>query len=467
MKMKKLPIISVLILILVVLTFSCKTTEPTLPKEKPTTEAQKEEGFTRVGFATKLEKLVSENKHDEAIALFETVPEPDASDSAIQILKLSILISAHYLEEAEILVVELESLYPGNVEILYIQAMLATARADQTSRTKYLNAILKIEPNNASALTGLALDYLNKKNYKQAKSFLIKAIAAEPTNTDALLGLARVYYMESELAKAGDTLNLAIEKSPDYSVLWAERARVKSEMRDLKGALTDIKQAIELDPEVHSHWMDYGTYLISSANKAEAKKAFTEALRLDSNDYLSYIYRAGINDDLGHRQEAIKDYSKVCTLFPQYHYAAESLGVLLWEEKDWLGSKKAFIQALEWNPKNVSYALMITLCTYKIGSENDAKNFMSKYIATMDRASTEYFLCRLFVDKSGDADVLNRLTKEKNNNVKNRMLFYMAMYYDLFGNKALSQKYFIEITSIPSPNFFEFRLSEWELGKYK
>ncbi|HKL85840.1 MAG TPA: tetratricopeptide repeat protein [Treponemataceae bacterium] len=465
MNLKKMPIVIMSIFISVILTFSCKTTAPSLPVEKPSTSEEKEVPFTRVRFATELEKLVSENRYDDALALFDTVPEPDASDSAIQILKLSILISARYLDEAENLVVELEAQYPGNIEILYIQAMLATARADQTKRTKYLNAILKIEPNNASALTGLALDYLNKKNYKQAKTLLIKAIVAEPKNTDALLGLARVYYMESELAKAGDTLNLAIEKSPEYSVLWAERARVKSEMKDLSGAIKDIKKAIELDPEIHSHWMDLGTYLISSGNKAGAQKAFTEALTLDPNNYLGYIYRAGLNDDLGNRKEAISDYTKVCALFPQYHYASESLGILLWEDGNWMGSKKAFLQALEWNPKNASYALMVTLCSYRAGNDKEAKNFMSQYIATLDRSSTEYFLCRLFVDKSSDGDVLNRITKETNVNIKNRMLFYMAMFYDLFGSKSLSQKYLIEITSIPSPTFFEYRLSERELGK--
>lgn len=471
MKLKKshknVFIVRISLLLFTLLSFSCKTTMPTAPTEKPIPVEEKEEIFTRIGFASNLEKLVSENKYDAALELFDTVPEPDASDSAIQILKLSIMISAGYLDKAENRVIELETLYPGNIEILYIQAMLATARADQTKRTKYLNAILKIEPNNSSALTGLALDYLNKKNYKQAKTLLIRAIAAEPTNTDALLGLARVYYMESELAKAGDTLNLAIEKNPEYSVLWAERARVKSEMKDLSGALKDIQKAVELDPDAHSHWMDYGIYLISTGKKTEAQKAFSEAIRLDPEDYLGYIYRAGLNDDLGNTQEAISDYTKVCTVFPQYHYAAESLGILLWEQKDWIGSKKAFLQALEWNPKNATYALMITLCTYRAGNENEAKNFMSQYIATMNRTSIEYFLCRLFVDKSGDADVLNRIMKEPNINTKNRMLYYVAMYYELFNNKALAQKFFIEITSLPSPNFFEFRLSEWELGKKK
>jgi len=88
---------------------------------------------------------------------------------------------------------------------------------------------------------------------------------------------------------------------------------------------------------------------------------------------------------------------------------------------------------------------------------------MGKYIASLDRTSTEYFLCRLFVDRSGDADVLARIMKEKDINARNRMLYYSAMYYELFGSKYIAQKYYLEVISITAPNFFEYRLSQWAI----
>lgn len=447
--------------------FSCKTAQSTGPVnpetgEKEAVEEKKPE-YTRIAFGEQLDKLLTEGKYDEAIALFDTVPEPDASDLSIKMLKLSILISAGKKEESTALATELETLYPDNADILYIQAILAGARNDKTSRTKYLNAVLKVQPKHSQAMTALGLDLLERKNYTQAKGWLIKAISADPENSDALLGLARVYYMEAELAKAGSTLNLAIGKTPDYSVLWAERARVKSESRDLPGAIDDIKKAIDLDPRVYGHWTDYGNYLISAGKKQESREAFSEAIKLKPEYYLAYIYRAGLNDDLGNTDEAISDYTKVCVLLPEYYYAAESLGILLWGKGNYAASGAAFQQALSWSPKNSSYALMATLCLYRDNKGDEAKKFMSKYITTMDRTKTDYFLCRLFVDKSGDADVLNRITKEKNSTTRNRMLFYSAMYYELFQNKAVAQKFYTEVASVPSPGFFEYRLSKWAL----
>ena len=447
--------------------FSCATTapKPTLVTETPTEKLPKpqEPAYTRVAFGEKLKNLVVDGKYDEAIALFDTVPEPDASALSIRMLKLSILISAGKKNESIALANELETAYSGNVDILYTQAILAESRNDLTNRTKYLNRILQIQPNNSQALTALGTDFLGQKNYPQAKTLLIRAISADPENTDALLGLARVYYMQADLEKAGSTLNLAIAKAPDNSVLWAEQARVKSETNDLPGAIEDIKHAVTLDPGIYGQWVDYGNYLISSAKKAEAREVFTKAIELEPESYLAYIYRAGLNDDLGNTDEAISDYAKICRLYPQYYFAAESLGILLWGKGDYEQSGRAFLQALSQNPKNTSYALMATLCYYRSNKADEAKKFMAKYITTLDHAKTEYFLCRLFVDKSGDADVLSRIEKETDVTDRSRMLFYSAMYYDLFQSKLTAQKFYIEVTSAKAPVFFEYRLCEWAL----
>lgn len=458
-----------------VLASSCQTTKSPTQKQEISTEIVKEapkelevipeteKVFTRAAFAEQLSILLSENKRAEALALFDTVPEPDASDPEIKKLKLSIMIAHGMLSDSAEIANALEKEDPKNPEIAYMQAMIATAKNDQTNRTKYLNQVLQYDPNNSSAMTGLGLDYLGKKNYSQAKKLLLKAVSTDKNNTDALLGLSKVYYMENELDKAETSLNLAISKEPNYSLLWTELARIKSETNNLAGALEDMKKAVSLDPTIYGQWVDYGNYLISAAKKEEAREAFSQAIAIDSKQYLAYIYRAGLNDELGYTEDAVKDYQIICNLYPQYYYAAESLGVLLWKNKNWDGSRAAFQQALYYNPKNTSYALMATICLYKDNKTQEAKKFMSQYLPTLDRNTTDYFLCRLFVDLSGDTDVLNRITKEKNANTRSRMLFYAAMYYDLFLNQSIAQKYYIEVLSNKTPSFFEFRLSEWAL----
>lgn len=431
--------------------------EKPLP-EKPVAETKAE--WTSVAFAEALAEMVSARDFNGALALFDTVPAEKAGDLELRKLKLSLLVSAGRLEEGKALAAELEALLPEDTEVLRAGAVLASAGKDRSKRLDYLNRILKIEPDNSAALTDLGNDFLSRKGYAQAKTNFLKALSADASNVDAMLGLARTYYMIDDLPKARDTLNLAVSKEGTYSALWAERARVLSELGQHSEAIADIEKAVALDPNVYSQWIDYGNYLLPTDRRNEALKAFSAAINLEPDQYLAYIYRAGLRDETGDREGAASDYRNVVRLYPRYFYASEGLGLILWEKGEYSAAAGSFQEALSYAPKNAYYALMTVLSLYRSGNDADAKAFMSKYLATLNRDSTEYFLCRLFVDKAGDAEVINRIMKEKNGTTRSRYLFYAAAWFDLFSNKNVAQKYYVEVLSNPNPGFYEYRLSK-------
>ncbi len=437
---------------------------PTKPPAETPKPADKKE-FSRLEFATELDKLLAARKYDEAVASFDSVPESETSSIPMLKIKLAVLISASRLDEATAVAERLEKAAPTDADVLYSRSILAGARGDQAAKAKYLTRTIQAEPDHSDAHTSLGLGKLSSGDYEGAKAHFVRASAANPANTDALLGLARVYYMKEDLPRARDTLDAALEKETRHGSIWAERARVRSETGDLPGAIQDARKAVELEPLVYGNWVDMGTYYISAGKKRDAREAFGEAIKIDPAQYLAYIYRAGLNDDLENTDEAVADYRMVCKLYPRYYYAAEALGILLWGKGDYAGSRDAFRLALTHSPNNPYYALLYALCYFREGKNAEGKEFMANYIKTMNRESTEYFLCRLFVDKSGEADVLNRITKEKKAVARNRMLFYAAEYYDIFQNKDIAQKYYLEIIATPSPSFFEYRLSKWAVTR--
>ncbi len=429
--------------------------------EKSAAETKAE--WTSVAFAESLAGLVSNRDFEGALALFDAVPAEKAGDPDIRKLKLSLLVSAGRLEEGKGLCSELEAELPEDTEVLYAGAVLASAGNERSKRLDYLNRILKIEPGNSAALTDLGNDFLSRKGYAQAKTNFLKALSSDASNVDAMLGLARTYYMTDDLPKARDTLNLAVSKEENYSVLWAERARVLSELGQHSDAIADIERAVALDPQIYGQWIDYGNYLLPTDRRNEALKAFSAAIELEPDQYLAYIYRAGLRDETGDREGAASDYRNVVRLYPRYFYASEGLGIILWEKGEYAGAAASFQEALSYAPKNAYYALMTVLSLYRSGNDADAKAFMSKYLATLNRDSTDYFLCRLFVDKAGDAEVINRIMKEKNGTTRSRYLFYAAEWFDLFSNKNVAQKYYVEVLSNPNPGFYEYRLSQTAL----
>jgi hypothetical protein len=70
---------------------------------------------------------------------------------------------------------------------------------------------------------------------------------------------------------------------------------------------------------------------------------------------------------------------------------------------------------------------------------------------------------KLYHDLSGDGDVAIKIDQEKNFDVKSKMLFYLANYYDIRGNKTLANNYFIQVRDMGRTGTIEWKINEWIL----
>ena len=70
-------------------------------------------------------------------------------------------------------------------------------------------------------------------------------------------------------------------------------------------------------------------------------------------------------------------------------------------------------------------------------------------------------MLRLYHDLAGDSDAAARIDREPNLDAKARMLFYLANYYDIRGNKILADKYFLQVKELNRTATFEWRINEW------
>ncbi|MGP1490195.1 MAG: tetratricopeptide repeat protein [Treponema sp.] len=424
-----------------------------------------EEVPPRVIFGEQLSLLLSEQKWDEAVALFDTLPDEDRNSLAIQNLKAAVLISIGRIAQAETVAKALEKRYPNELDVLYTMAMIAQAKNDKKMRSTYLKKILKLDPDNIQALQEEGLDLYNQGSYKEAGETFMKILKKQPRDVSALIWCGKVRYLDNKLKEAEQYYLTALQYEPNNSLAIAELARIKSETNRMAEAITDIKKAIELEPDAAPHWTDLGSYNLQIGRREEALDAFNHAVALVPDSYFVHIYIAGIYDDLGKKDDAIRHYRKVTEFYPQYYFAYEGLAILLFEKKDWAGSRNAFINALRYAPDNTYYALAATLCSYKMEKKTEAKDFISKYLKTVDRSQreTDYYLCRLFNDFAGDSDVSNRIMKEKDETVRLRKFFYLAEFYQLAGKGHLAEKYLLEIKTTQYPSFFEYRLAIAEL----
>ena len=344
-------------------------TQPTRQKtEKLTssgnTKERTEETPLRVIFGQQLQTLLSEQKGAEAIALFDTLPEEDSASLSIRNLKVAVLISIGQIKDAEKTARDLEKEYPNDLNVLYTMTMVAQAKNDTKMRNAYLKKILKLDPHNVQALQEEGIDFYNQGNYKEAGKTFRKILKKHPNDVQALIWCGKVYYLDNKLQEAEECYRAALNYQPKNSLAIAELARIKSETNRMAEAIADIQKAIELESDAAPHWTDLGSYNLQIGRREDALAAFNRAIELVPDSYFIHIYLAGLNDDLGNKEAAIKHHTKVTELYPQYYFAYEGLGILLFEKKDWEGSRRAFVNALRYAPTNTYYALSATVCSY-------------------------------------------------------------------------------------------------------
>ncbi|WP_187107396.1 tetratricopeptide repeat protein [Treponema pectinovorum] len=419
-----------------------------------------------IQFVQKLSSILQNGTTEEALNLFDSIPEKLKDDVDMMSLKASLYLSANKILQAQELASSLYAKEPKNLEVLNINVMVAKKKGDNASKAKFIKQILAIEPNNAGANIELADEQALKKNWRNARDYYRKALVSSPEDTDALFGYAKMcYYMEKD-KDAKDAFNKLYKIDPENPQVNAYLAKYEAENKQYKKAIEYVKVALKYEPLNIDHWFDFGTYSRMAGRYKDAEDAWKKAILLESDYFLGYAYLAGLYDEQNRRSDALEYYRKTVEKNPQYYYAYESLGMFAWDSGNWEESQKAFEEALKKNPDSISYKLMVAACMYKRSKIQEMRAFTENLMKkSTDKQGMEYKLIRLYHDRGGDADVALNIQKETNRTKKGRYLFYLALYYTLNGNDSLAHKYYNEVTQMQSPMFFEYRLAQWAGGE--
>ncbi|MCQ2981207.1 MAG: tetratricopeptide repeat protein [Treponemataceae bacterium] len=462
-----LTVSAVSLLFLAALT-GCASKPESVPQPPVEIPAEPEpEVFTEEGFIVRLQRALRESTVEDALALYDELPEEYADDFDLLYLKATLLFSIADYEGAAAQADELEEIDPVNTDLMMLRMMLAKASGNAADKQKVLQDLLKVDPTNTDANTELGDEWMLKRNFKKANQYYIKALAGDANNVDALLGYGQSCYYLGELQKAQDTFEKLTSVDPTNAFAWSFLAKLDCEYEDYASAIKNIRHALDLEPEFYDYWVDYGLYLNHRNLNQEAIDAWTRAIELRPDYFLAYVYRGGIYDSLNRLEDALNDFVTVTKLNKEYYYADESIAVLLWGLQDYTRSRAWFEKTLELYPSSKSYYMMIALTYFMEGTKEAKKqgrDYLNKVVMKKySKDSAEYAVARLFYDNLQPAQVDTKVKAITNANERGRWLFYLGMYFHINGNDEMAYKYYSEVDNIQSAQFFEFRLNEWAM----
>ena len=151
----------------------------------------------------------------------------------------------NYVESMSVFDTALQK-YPENIELLYGRAMVGEKMDRLDILERDLNAILKIEPDNATALNALGYTLADKTNrYQEAQALIEKALALKPDDPAILDSMGWVKYRLGDLQAALKYLRKAWSSFPDpeiaghLALVYWELGQQEQARKTLEKALAD------------------------------------------------------------------------------------------------------------------------------------------------------------------------------------------------------------------------------------
>ena len=436
--------------------------EPLVPvREKPPVPAD-------VAFVKELQTHLAANDIAGALASFENLPDALKENTEIEILRVSLLLSAGHTEEAKEAGEALLARDADNIGVLELNMRTALASNDKRKADAFIKRLLVFDSNNAAANIALAEQYALKHKFKLANAAYKKALKNESGNIDALFGYGQTAFYIGNIAEAKKSFEAILAQDASHALALSFLGKIEADDKNYLRALEYIERAIRADDSNYDFYLDWGTYLRYRGKFEEAEAAWTKAIALDPSYFLAYVYRAELYDEQKRYKEALADFNRVAETNPGYFYAYKDIGLLEWREGDWTKAREASKKAYSYNKSDFSYALMTAAAYLKAKNVIDCKKFLAQAMRVFDRSSLAYEMMRLYHDQGGfNAETSLRLKIDKIDKPSERgkMWYYMGLFYELKGAAKLANEYYSKIIKMQAPMFFEYRLAEWSLGK--
>lgn len=435
-------------------------------KKEETPVIQEPQDPPNVAFVKNLQKLLAAGKTEEAIALFQELPDELKDDVELKMLLASLYISVGKYSEANEVAHIILAIDPQNIDALELLTLSARSSGDTKQYKIYAKQVLDSDPFNVQVNIMQGEDYALNRKYKLAKDAYAKALKTEPENADALYGFAQMNYYLDDLKTAKNSCLQLLDSNPQNAAALAFMGKISSEENNNIKAIKYVQESIAIDPYNYNSYMDLGKYYRNTGSFSKAYEAWDKAVELNPDYFLAYAFLAGCYDEQGVFDMALYNYHKVIETNPKYYYAYESAAVLEYHSGNYNEARRLFDIAYSYSA-NYSYKLLNAAMYFKEGDFFNGKKVINALLKTLTRDSAEYNLVRLYGEtysRNAETTLITQINKEDNGTKRGKMLFYLGLYYEVFGSQEAAAEYYSKVTKMQAPMFFEYRLAEWGLG---
>jgi tetratricopeptide (TPR) repeat protein len=237
----------------------------------------------------------------------------------------------------------------------------------------------------AQEFFGLAL---NSEDPRIQIELYKNVLKLDPNNVSALNNMAVSHNNLNETKEAIRRLNKALETDPGYYQALANRAQAYNLQNDFENGLKDIDKALTLKPDFEFAYAIKGNILTKQGQYKEAEIALNTAVEMNPNSPDAYYNRAFFFEEQHQFEKSGEDYRKAEALgFPNKAMLYTNMAVLFRRLKDFDTAIEFIEKARRFNPDypNIDGTLALIYA-----DKNDDENFYAHLKTALEKGCTAW-----------------------------------------------------------------------------
>lgn len=237
-----------------------------------------------------------------------------------------------------------------NISESFQSALEYHQRGDIQQAENIYREILKIEPDNFSALHHLGLIYYQRRNYDIAIDYIKKALLVNPNNSHAYYNLGNIYKEKGLINEALESFQKAIDLDPKNVDAYNNKGLIHQETNQLDEAIICFTKAIQLNPNHITAYYNLGVVYKNKKLYDEAIQCFQKVLSLNPNIIAAYHHLGIIYQEKEQINEAITNYQRALQLNPTIAQLYSNLGIAFQKQGRLDDAMTNYHKAIELNP---------------------------------------------------------------------------------------------------------------------
>ena len=262
--------------------------------------------------------------------------------------------------------------HPKKAENYYARANYYYLNKEIEKGLADIQTAIKLQPDSSKYYVTLSDLYFAQHETDLTEEALLKAISMDEDNNEARLKLAELQFYTRQYDDCGKTIDAAVQRQPHNPKAYLVKAFMLKDLMDTVGYLRMLQLVIDQDPNEVKAYSELG-YFYQQQNDPIAISYYQNGLKVDPKNVELHYNLGKMFQDMDKFEEAEQEYKTAIGIDSAHIPSLNNLGYLYLDDnfKKYDEAVKLFTQVLQVNPQFV----------YAVCNRGVAYEYLGNYVA--------------------------------------------------------------------------------------